>query len=266
MQYLVKSLTVLVLCLSSLLVQAAEPRQLDDILKSGELRIGLSLFTPWTMRAKDGSPIGSEVDIARRLAADMGVTAKLAVFEWDQLIDALNKGDIDVVVAGMSVTPQRALKVSFSQPYGRSGIGLAANIEMTGNFKSIEDLRKPSVSVGAVKGTVAETMAKRLFAKADLKTFATEQEAVDALLGGQLHAYVESNPMPKFLALKHPEKVDVPLNKPLYGTRQAFAVRQGDQAFLNFLNAWVVSRTADAWLETTHSYWFESLDWREQTQ
>jgi polar amino acid transport system substrate-binding protein len=54
----------------------------------------------------------------------------------------------------------------------------------------------------------------------------------------------------------------VPIKKPLVATREAFAVRRGDNDFVNFLNAWVVARDADAWLTSTRKYWFESLNWQ----
>jgi polar amino acid transport system substrate-binding protein len=267
MQRLVQlTLFSLLLAFSAWSQASDKQRDLDTIVASGELRVGLSLFTPWTMKGKDGNLVGSEVDVALRLATDMGVEAKLAVFEWDKLIDALNAGEIDIIIAGMAITPARALQVYFSNPHASAGIGLVANTELTENFKSIDDMRRKSVHVGVVKGTVGEKMANRLFSKATIKSFPEEQDAVDALLDGKLHAFVETNPMPKFLALKYPSKLDVPVEKPLYRTREAFAVRKGDHDFVNFLNAWIVARTADSWLESTRDYWFESLDWQELTQ
>ena len=266
MRYILKPVLFVALCLFSYLLQAAETRTLSSILASGELRVGLATFEPWTIKGKDGALVGSEVDIARRLAADMGLEVKLAVYDWNKLIDALNGGDIDIVVAGMAVTPSRALKVNFSQPYASSGIGVATNTALTKQFNSIKDMNSKSVKVAVVSGTVAEQIAKRLFGQAKIVEFSSSQLAQQAVVAGDVHGYVESIPGPDFLALRHPDKVDVPIETPLYSTREAFAVRKGDQDFVNFLNAWIVSRSADAWLESTRRYWFESLAWREQVQ
>jgi polar amino acid transport system substrate-binding protein len=265
MQYFLKSSLVLVLCLLSLFSQAAQ-RDLQAILDSGELRVGLSTFEPWTIQAKDGSLIGSEVDIAQRLAADMKLKAKLGVYEWGGLMTALNNGEIDIIIAGMAITPSRALQVEFSRPYASAGIGVVVNTSLTENFTSIKDMRNESVNVAVVTGTVAEDMAKRLVPQATLKAFSNPQDAEKAVVNGDVHAYVESIPGPNFLALQYPDKVDVPVDKPLYSTCEAFAVRKGSQALLNFLNAWIEARSADAWLESTRRYWFESLGWREQQQ
>ena len=267
MNHVLKAFFIIVLCsLSASLYADNALRTFEDIIESKELRVGTSLFTPWAMRGKDGSLIGSEVDIAHRLAADMGLTAKLSVYDWDQLIEVLQTGEIDIIVAGMAVTPRRALVVNFSQPYAFSGVDLVANSERTKRFKSIKDVQKKSVTIGVVAGTVSEKVAKRHFKTATIKTFSSQEKVEEALLTGALHAYVEISPIPKFLAIRYPEKVDLPLSKPLHMIREAFAVRKGDYDFVNFLNAWIVSRSADGWLMTTRNYWFERLQWRELEQ
>ena len=96
---------------------AAGPAQLRDfgqIVASGELRVGVSVTPPWVIKSSAGELLGSEPDMARRLAKDMGLKAELRRYDWDQLIPALVKGEIDVIVSGMAVLPERALKVNFS--------------------------------------------------------------------------------------------------------------------------------------------------------
>lgn len=256
--------------LSSLVsgADSTEPklRNFQSIIDSGQLRVGISIFPPWVMRAKDGQLVGSEVDMARRLAADMGISPEFGLYEWQQLIPALNKGDIDIIVSGMAIRPDRALKVNFSRPYGDSGVGLAANTKMTSEFTSMDDLKQPGINIGVIGGTVSADVAKRMFARTTVKVFSTEEEASKAVLEGKVHALIASNPMPKFLALKHPQKVDVPLEKPLLSFREGLAINKGDSDFLNFLDAWVVSRTADAWIPSSRRYWLESLEWQEQVQ
>jgi polar amino acid transport system substrate-binding protein len=111
---------------------------------------------------------------------------------------------------------------------------------------------------------VSEQVARNLFQQATIKRFTDEATAEAALVKGELHAYVRSEPAPRFLALRHPKVIDVPLSRPLMATKEAFGLRRGDVDLLNFLNAWIVAREADAWLASTHQYWFESLSWQER--
>lgn len=240
-------------------------RSFSQVLAAHTLRVGVFPATPYVIKGKDGQLTGSEVDIAKRLAKDMGVDVKFQQYaQWEQLIPALQRGDIDIIVSGLSITPERALQVYFSRPYASSGIGIATNTKLTAGFTSIDDLNRPSVAIGVLSGTVSEQVARELFDKASIKTFSDESKVEDALLKGLLHAYVRSEPAPRFLALRHPKLIDVPVAKPLLTTREAFAVRKGDSDFINFLNAWIEARSADAWLGSTHRYWFETLDWQER--
>jgi polar amino acid transport system substrate-binding protein len=270
MQLLIKIGLIFCLVISSIITHAEQatssPRTFQQIINSGQLRIGVTLFTPWVMRAKDGQLIGSELDMARRLATDMGVEPEFGVYEWAHLIPALEKGEVDIIISGMAVRPDRALRINFSRPYASSGVGLAANKTLTDGFKDLNAMKQPNVSIGAVSGTLSEDVVKRMFPKTNLKSFDNTQLLEKALLDGNLHAMAASNPQPKFLALKHSDKVDVPLVKPLISFKEAFGVAKGNSEFIHFLDAWVVARGADGWIASTRRYWFESLNWREQVQ
>ena len=244
--------------------EQAQPGTLNNVLKNGTLRVGVSLFTPWVLKNKKGELVGFEIDVANQLAKDLDVQLEIKVFDWDAIVPALLAHQIDIIVAGMIITPQRALKVNFSQPYENSGIGLATNYALTKDFTGLADINRPQVKIGVVTGTIAEEVAKRLFPQATIQSFLKSEEAVKALVKGQLHGYVEHDPMPTFLALKHPGKIDEPLSEPLLSTKSGFAVNKGDPDFINFLNAWIIARDADAWLTSAYSYWFETLQWREE--
>ena len=234
----------------------------ETITKKGILRVGVALFTPWTFKNKKGKLVGFEVDVAKKLAKDMGVTAQIVSYDWKKLIPALRDGKIDIIIAGMSITPQRALKVNFSMPYATSGISLATHLEGTRHIKSIRELNHRSIKIGVIAETVSEDLARRIFEKAKIVVFQKSSDAEGAIVSGNIHAYMESNPIPRFIALDHPGKVDFPLSKPLLETQTGFAVNKGDQDFLNYLNSWIISRKADTWLTSTHDYWFKSLKWK----
>lgn len=239
---------------------------LQSVLEKGTLRVGVSLFTPWSLKNKEGQLVGFEIDVARQLAKDLGVQPEFHVFDWENIVPALLNRKIDIIAAGIVITPKRALKVNFSQPYDSAGIGLVTNIPLTKTFKGPEDLNRSEVILTAVTGTVSEDLARRVFPKATLKTLATSQEAIDAVTTGKVHAYVEQEPIPTFLALDHPDMVDEPLSKPLLETKAGFAVNKRDPDFIHFLNAWITSHEADTWLTSIHKYWFEGLGWREDHQ
>ena len=244
------------------LVSQAHADTLDDILESGILKVGVSLFEPWTIKADSGELYGFEVDVANKLAEDMGVKAELKVYEWDDIIAALVEGEIDIIAGGMAITPGRALKVNFTRPYASSGITMATNMSITQNISSLEDLNQPDITFVAVTGTAAEKLVNRLFDNATKMEVKEAADAAKALLSGNVHAYVASSPQPEFLALQNAGKIDIPLSKPLLTYKAGLAVQKGQQEWLNFLNAWVTARDADKWLSASHKFWFGGLEWR----
>jgi polar amino acid transport system substrate-binding protein len=250
----------------ALLPPVAAARSLQQVLNSGTLRVGVALFTPWATRTGNGDLVGFEVDVARQVAADMGVKAELLTYEFDRLIPALEAGEIDLIASGLTVTPERALHVNFSQPYAESGISLATHLQSTQDVRRLEDLDDPAYTLAAVEGSVAVDVVARLLPRAKLRQFPSVEAASAALIAGDVHGYLEDEPIPAYLALENPTVVDVPLARPLLQSRAAFAIGKGDADFLAFLNAWITAREADTWLPTTTSYWFESLRWRQRLE
>ena len=241
----------------------SQPGTLEHVLKSGILRVGVSLFTPWTVQTKTGELVGYEIDVAKQLAKDLGVKLELHVFEWKNIVPALLKRKMDIIAAGMVITPQRALKVNFSQPYAASGVGLVTNVALTKTFTGLNNLNTSNIVMSVVKDTVSEALVRRVFSNATIKTFTSSQEAIQAVTTGKVHGYVELNPIPTFAVLEHPGILDEPLSKPLLTTQAGFAVKKGDPDFINFLNAWIISHKANTWLSSTHAYWFDSLAWQQ---
>jgi polar amino acid transport system substrate-binding protein len=242
----------------------AAARDLQDVLNTGTLRVGVTLFAPWAARGADGELVGFEVDVARQLAADMGVEAQLLPYDIDRLVPALESGEIDIIAAGLTITPERALHVNFSDPYAESGISLATHVERTTNVTDVTALNSDTFTIAAVEGSVGVQLARRLWPRARVQVFPSVEAATEALLAGEVHGYVEDEPVPTFLALENPDVVDVPMGRPLLVSPAGFAVNKGDPDFLAFLNAWITAREADTWLPTTASYWFESLRWQER--
>ena len=96
---------------------AAEKSALDQALERGVLRVGFDTFVPWAMKDKNGEYIGFEIDVARRLADDMGVQAEFVPTKWSGIIPALLTGKFDIIIGGMGIQPARNIKVNFSNPY-----------------------------------------------------------------------------------------------------------------------------------------------------
>lgn len=241
----------------------ARAASLQQVLSRGNLRVGVTIAAPWVIRdAETGEFSGYEIDVAKRLAADLEIEVEFLRYDFDELIRALERGEIDVIASGLTISPERLRHVNFSRPYASGGINMATNLRSTAAVDSLDALNSPEYTVAVIGDSVAEDLAGRILPRARLQRFRNEVNASEALVGGEVDVYLEEEPLPYYLALEYPEDVDVPLGTPLLETRSAFAVSKGDPDFVFFLNAWIEAREADTWLPTRHQYWFRSLQWR----
>lgn len=254
----------LVFCVCCLAIDAAQARTLQQIRNSGEIRVAISIAPPWAMRDRDGEFFGYEIDIGKALAADLGVESRFVLYEADDLMTAVEIGEADIVVAGLPISAERALHVNFSAPHTSGGWTLATRLASTRDVESLTDLDDSRYSLAIVAGSPAAGIAARVLTQIEVREFETPAAAAQALVEGDVDAYLEEEPVPNFLALEHPGRIDVPLARPLLERRAGFAIARGDADFLAFLNAWIVAREDDTWLPITFRYWFRSIRWRER--
>ncbi|QXT40289.1 transporter substrate-binding domain-containing protein [Gymnodinialimonas ceratoperidinii] len=257
------AMTALPAAAQSAAQQLASESVLTTIQEEGVIRIGLSIFTPWSMRDVNGDLIGFELDVGRALAEDMGVEVEFVPTAWDGIIPALLAGNFDVIISGMSITPQRNLTVNFTDPYAYSGMAILANASMTEGM-TMDDYNSPDITFAARRGATPATVIANRFPEAELLLFDEDGAATQEVLNGNAHATMASQPTPDREARQYPDVLTVPFDELIDPTGEAFAVRKGDPDAMNFFNNWIAARTRSGWLEERHDYWFVGNEWADQ--
>jgi len=242
------------------------PSTVEKALQRGVLKVGMSTFVPWAMKDKTGKLIGFEIDVARRLAEDMGVKVKFVPTKWSGIIPALITGKFDVIIGGMGIVPKRNLKVNFTNPYDFTGMSIVAHSGKAPGLNKLTDFDKPDIMIAARLGSTAVTAAKKYFPQAKLRLFDDESQAYQELANGRVHAVVGSAPTPAFQALKYPDRLYLPLDRPFTREPIGFAVRKGDPDTLNFFNNWILVVAAEGWLAERKHYWFRTKEWEKLIQ
>ena len=251
---------------SDLQRQLTRQSMLEQVLQRGALRVGMSTFVPWAMKDKNGELVGFEIDVATRLAKDMGVAVEFVPIKWAGIIPALLTGKFDIIIGGMGILPQRNLKVNFSIPYDTTGMSIVAHKELASGFDSLDDFNQKDVVVAVRLGATPALAAKKYLPEAELRQFDDESQAYQELLNGKAHAVVASAPTPAFYALRYPDRLFLPLKDTFTREPIGFAVRKGDVDSLNFLNNWIRVVEAEGWLKERKHYWFETRDWASRIQ
>jgi polar amino acid transport system substrate-binding protein len=239
---------------------AVSKSKVDQILEAGVLKVGLDIFVPWAFKDKDGNLVGFEVDVANKLAQDMGVDVEFMVTEWSGIIPALLTNKFDVVIGGMGITTERALKVNFSIPYEYSGMDFVVNTKMLPGITSVEELNRDDIIIATRLGTTAAEAAARVAPNATLHLFDTDEAIIQDVLNGNAHAAMESAPSPAFWAYDYPDAVYQPLGGELFTKEPcAFVVQRGDPDTVFFFNAWITEN--EQWLIERDHYWYKTREW-----
>ncbi len=234
---------------------------IDEIKERGVLRQGHATFVPWAMRDKDGNLIGFELDVAKRLAADMGVKHEAVPTAWDGIIPAMLAGRFDFIISGMTITPARLQTVDFTEPYSFTGAGIVASKKLAPNLAKMEDFNRADFTIAGRRGGSALATAMQLLPKATFRQFDDDAPALQEVLNGKAHAIVTTTPKPKFWSLDNPNELYMPIAGPYADQKDAMALRKGDTKTLAYLNDWIAKRKADGWLKARFTYWFDGRDW-----
>ena len=233
---------------------------IEQIAKRGVIKVGMDVFVPWAMKDKKGELIGFEIDIAKKLAEDMGVKVQFVPTKWSGIIPALITGKFDVLIGGMTVTTQRNLKINFSRPYYYTEQGLMAHKTKAAGFR-VKDFNRPDVTIAARLGSTAAVAAKQRFPKAKLRLFDDEPAAVQELRNGNVHAMVSAQPLPSRTAREYPKTIMV-YSEVMMHEAIGIGVRKGDLDTLNLINNWIEINRNNGWIQSKYEYWFKSDKWK----
>ncbi len=186
-------------------ISYADKTQLQKIVKKGKLVLGTSgNMKPMTEATDDGkSAVGFDVDLAKTMAAAMGVELEIKVMEFDKLIPALEKGKIDLIVSNMTITPKRNTQVAFVGPYLTSGKCLVTKEETLAKAKQ-EELNKAGTKMVVLKGTTDEDFVRAVLTDVEAVTVETQDEAVAMVRDGKVSAMLSEFPICKSIITSNP--------------------------------------------------------------
>ncbi|MDR2180525.1 MAG: transporter substrate-binding domain-containing protein [Synergistaceae bacterium] len=180
---------------------------LDKIAKAGKIVIGSAPgYYPFEMIDKKGEFIGYDIDVGKAIAEALGVQVEFRQFEFAGLIPALQAGEIDILLAGMSITGKRALSVSFSNPYFETGQVLMVHKKDT-ETKSWKDLDKKGKKIATPQGQTSSLLAQAIVREAEILHFPTFPETSLALVNGQVDGVIYDQPGILVYEARNPDSV-----------------------------------------------------------
>ncbi len=160
---------------------------LDTVKARGTLRVAMEgNYPPFNFKdPKSGQLDGFEVDVAKLLAAKLGVKPEFTTTEWSGILAGLGAGKYDVIINQVGITEARQKAFDFSQPYTLSTAQLIIRKDEKRSFPTLESLKGYKLGLG--QGTNFEQKAKAVLG-IDVKTYPGSPEYLADLASGRIDA------------------------------------------------------------------------------
>jgi polar amino acid transport system substrate-binding protein len=253
-------------CQSSSMSRSGEastaPMRLQRILESGELRIGLSgNQPPLNMTDKNGEIIGLEVDLMKALAHSMGLTARFVVKPFADLIPAIENGEVDVVISGMTITPERNARVAFVGPYFISGKSVLTKSAEIASADSAALLDNAEHRYAVLAGSTSEAFVNQVLPKAVSVPAKDYDDAVQMVLDDEVQAMIADFPICQLSVMRHPEANLSTLMTPFTIEPLGIALSADDPLLINLIENYLNTLENTGLLIQFKAKWFSDGSW-----
>ena len=223
------------LVLTALGGTVAQADTLDDIKKAGKVRIAIDLaIPPFGMSDDKMQPAGSDVDLARLLAKDLGVQLEIVTTTGPTRIPMLQTNKADLVVSTLSITPERAKVVDFSIPYADHPSVVAGLTSAT--IRQMSDLE--GKKIGVVRGTTQDTDLTRQAKGAQLVRYEDDATMALAFASGQVDIIATARALLPAISKKTPARTLEP-QLTMQTFYLAIGLRKDEPRLLAWVNDWV---------------------------
>jgi len=235
---------------------------LDRIILNGELVVGTAAsMPPLNMTTRDGEVIGMEIDLAKAMADSMGVKLTIRAMQFNALLPALEAGKIDMILSGMTMTPQRNMKVAFVGPYFKSGKAILTKLPSMAEAQTPEDLHDPRKSIVTLRGSTSEQFVKENMPKVKLVSANSYDEAIDMVINDKVDALFADYTICVVAIFRYPETGLLTVISPLTYEPLGIALPDNDPLFVNWVDNYVTTLKDSGALEELTWKWFENGDW-----
>jgi polar amino acid transport system substrate-binding protein len=230
---------------------AASAETLDQIKEKGELTIGMLVdFPPYGILNAENKPDGYDADVARQLAKDLGVKVNIIGVTGPNRIPYLLTNKVDMLIASLAITPERAKQVQFSHPYSAAQIVVFGGKDA--NITKAEDLS--GLRIGVARASTQDIAVSKVAPKdANIRRFDDDASAMQALLSGQVDAIGCSTTVAAQIAKRAPDRFE---NKfVLLQQEMAVALRPGEPKTLEAVNKLVDKNIKDGEFSKLFEKW-----------
>ena len=216
--------------------EAASGDLLSEIRAKGTITVAMEgTWAPWTYHDENDNLVGYDVEVATEIAKKLGVEPQFVEGEWDGLLAGLDAGRYDIMVNGVDITPERAEKYDFSDPYYYEARRVVVRAD-DDSINGPEDLNGKKIATNTTNAFIPWYEENG----AEVVGIDTSAEAIDLVLSGRADFLGISVPVLNAYLDEHPDAADklraafvIPNSEDVI----AIPVRKGEPEFLDAINA-----------------------------
>ena len=196
--------------------------------------VGTSADFPPFEYVEDGNYVGFDLDLIRAIGEEQGFDVEIKDMSFDSLIAGLKTGNVDIVIAGMTITDKREKVVDFTNPYYTADQSVIVKEDSDLNLTVLYGDNKVGVQTSTTGDLwVSDNLAKKDILTGKVVRYDTFVLAVTDLINENLDAIVLDSPVAdRFIDLRPVKKVGIIVTGEEYG----IAVNEGNEELLNLLN------------------------------
>lgn len=207
---------------------------------AGTLRVGICAKLPPIVSKSGGAFVGFEVDFAKGLAESMGRRVEFVDLPWADLLTSVQSGRVDIVMSGVSVTPERMMVVDFAKTYLRSGLAMVAR---RSDVVTMSMFFNKTVRIGVKPGTTGQYFVQSQFPQNPCTSYVDLADAAKAMQAKKLDLFIIDAPIAWWMAGQH-ETAGITVMGDLLNTEYlAWAVAKGNTAMLSAANDYLAAST-----------------------
>jgi cyclohexadienyl dehydratase len=239
--------------------QAVPPSRLDDIVKRGTLRVGMTGdYLPFTYLDKTTAKFrGFDVDMAEALGKALGVRIEYVQTAWPQLMKDFEADQFDIAMGGVSITLDRQKKGMFSTPVMREGKTPIARCADQGKYQTIADIDQPGTRVIVNPGGTNERFVRAQLKSAEIKIYGDNVTIFDEIAKGDADLMITDASETRYQQKLHPGVLcSVHPDAPFDFAEKAYWL-QRDAALKDFVDQWLHIALEDGSFKKIYAAWFE---------
>ncbi|MBP6725246.1 MAG: transporter substrate-binding domain-containing protein [Halioglobus sp.] len=226
------------------------------------LKVGMSgNQPPMTMTNREGALMGFDVDLARALADAMKVKLEIVPMPFGELLPALEQDKVDIVLSGLSITPERTELVSFVGPYMMSGKSILTKNSVLAKIEASADFNRKDLKLAALKSSTSASFVQTVAPEAQLIEVSDYDEGVAMVKDGKVDALVADMPVCVLSVLRYPDAGLITLERPLTVEPVGIAVSRNDPQFFNLVDNYLRAYEKTGILGKIRAKWFEDSSW-----